>query len=181
MDQISLHILDIVENAVTAGARLIEIFLEKDVAADRLRVSIQDDGPGLSPDQARQAADPFYTTRTTRRVGLGLPLARQTAEQSGGSFCLTSRPGRGTKIDLEFGLSHLDRPPLGDMGATLMTLIVGRPDVDFLYRQKTPAGDFSVDTRDIRAALEDVPLSDPEVIRVLRDGVRDGTAELGGI
>ncbi|MBU2548987.1 MAG: ATP-binding protein [Proteobacteria bacterium] len=179
MDQISLHILDIAENAVTVGARLIQIILEKDEAADRLRISILDDGPGLSPEQARQAADPFYTTRTTRRVGLGLPLARQTAEQSGGSFHIASRPGRGTNIDLEFGLSHLDRPPLGDMGATLMTLIVGRPEMDFLYRQKTPAGEFIIDTREIRAALGDVPLSDPEVIRVLRDGIREGMAELG--
>ncbi|MFH1138696.1 MAG: ATP-binding protein [Pseudomonadota bacterium] len=181
MEEISLHILDVAENALGAGARRIGIRLEIDEKNDRLRLELTDDGRGMTPEVLRQAADPFFTTRTTRRIGLGLPLLKQAAEQSGGSFSLESSPGRGTAVKAEFGLSHWDRPPLGDMASTLLTLIVGRPEVDFVYRQVTGAGEFELDSGEIKQVLEGVSLSDPEVVLFLEKNVREATAGLAGV
>jgi len=176
-----LHILDVVENAFNAGATLTVIKLEKDEGKDILKLTISDNGSGISEDLLPKVTDPFYTTRTSRRVGLGLALLRQSAEQTDGSFKIESTYGRGTEIVAEFGLSHIDRAPLGDMLSTLMTLIVGRPEVDILYIQKVGSTEFVFDTREIKAALEGVPLSNPEVITFLRDNLQEGLAELGSI
>ena len=181
VEEISLHILDVVENSLSAGAKLVEIGLEKDLNRDRLVLEIADDGPGMSKENTGMAADPFYTTRTTRRVGLGLSLLRQAAEQTGGTFHLASDPGRGVRLKVEFGLSHWDRAPLGDMAGTLMSLIVGWPAVDYVYRQKCGENEFEVDTREIRRILDDVPLSDPAVMDFLRRSIREGLSELGAV
>jgi hypothetical protein len=193
LDEISLHILDVAENSLMAGADLVEIDLEQDAPADRLRLRIRDNGRGISPEDLARVTDPFFTTRTTRDVGLGLALLLQTAEQTGGAFAIDSTPGRGTDLSVEFGLSHIDRPPLGDMAGTLVNLIIGRPEVDFVYRQRvvngqgrgqSPSGDgpevseFELDTREIKAALDGVPLSHPEVIDFLRDSVTAGLEDL---
>jgi hypothetical protein len=186
LDEISLHILDVAENSLMAGADLVEIDLEQDAPADRLRLRIRDNGRGIGPDDLARVTDPFFTTRTTRRVGLGLALLLQTAEQTGGSFAIDSQQGQGTNLAVEFGLSHIDRPPLGDMAGTLVNLIIGRPEVDFVYRQRVvilAAGgedddDFALDTREIKAALDGVPLSHPEVIDFLRGNLAAGLASL---
>ena len=176
-----MHILDVVENAFSAGATLIEIELEKDEKRDILKLVISDNGSGIPKEVLPQVMDPFYTTRTSRRVGLGLSLLKQAAEQTGGSFKIDSIYGSGTKIEAEFGLSNIDRAPLGDMLGTLMTLIVGRPEVDILYKQKVGSDEFIFDTREIKAALEGVPLSNPEVISFLRENLQEGLNELGSI
>ena len=162
-----------------AGATLVEIEVIKDVAADRLEVSVTDNGRGIAPSDLKLVTDPFFTTRTTRRVGLGLSLLSQTAERCQGSFDVESRPGRGARVTAEFGLSHIDRPPLGDMAGTIISLVIGRPDIDFIYRQRSESGEFLVDTRQIKAALDGVPLSNPEVIAYLRETIGQGTKELG--
>jgi hypothetical protein len=186
LDEISLHILDVAENSLMAGADLVEIDLEKDALTDRLRLRIRDNGRGIAPEDLARVTDPFFTTRTTRRVGLGLALLLQTAEQTGGSFAIDSQAGQGTDLAVEFGLSHIDRPPLGDMAGTLINLIIGRPEVDFIYRQRilwdqaggwTPPEesiDFALDPREIKAALDGVSLSHPEVIDYLRGSVAAG-------
>jgi len=187
LDEISLHILDVVENSLMAGADLVHIDFEKDQAADRLRLRIRDNGRGIAPEDLARVTDPFFTTRTTRDVGLGLALLWQTAEQTGGSFNIGSRPGRGTDLRVEFGLGHIDRPPLGDMAGTIINLIIGRPEVDFVYCQRVTAdhggGDdeFVLDTREIKAALDGVSLSHPEVIDFLRENVGAGLTGLGRI
>lgn len=181
MLELSLHILDVVENGLAAGASLIEISLDKDEARDRLAISITDNGHGISPADLARVVDPFYTTRTTRNVGLGLPLLKQAAEQTGGFFRIDSRLGHGTELMAEFSLSHLDRAPLGDMLGTLMSLIVGRPEVDFVYRQKTGDQEFILDTREVKEALDGLPMSDPEVINFLRQNIAEGLAELGPV
>lgn len=171
-----------------AGADLVHIDFEKDQAADRLRLRIRDNGRGIAPEDLGRVVDPFFTTRTTRNIGLGLALLWQTAEQTGGSFDIESRPGRGTDLRVEFGLGHIDRPPLGDMAGTIINLIIGRPEVDFVYRQRITedrggGGDdeFVLDTREIKAALDGVSLSHPEVIDFLRENVAAGLAGLGRI
>lgn len=176
-----MHILDVVENALTAEARLIRIGLEKIDDQDILRLRVIDDGQGIPEDILAQVTDPFYTTRTTRRVGLGLSLISQAAERTGGSFKIDSRTGQGTHIEAEFGLNHIDRAPLGDMLGTLMSLIVGRPDVDFIYEQKAGDSEFILDTREVKEALEGVSLSQPEVIAFLKDTINEGLAELGPV
>jgi hypothetical protein len=179
--EISLHILDVVENGLAAGADLIEIDLEKDEDRDLLCIVISDNGKGMRPEEVSNVTNPFFTSRTTRRVGLGLPFLKMAAEQCDGYFNIESQIGRGTRVEVAFKLSHWDRAPLGDMAGTLLSLIVGRSDVDFIYRQKSKDDDFTLDTRDIKAAIEDIPLSDPDVLTFLRDNIREGLAELGGI
>jgi len=170
-----------------AGADLVHIDFEKDQVADRLRLRIRDNGRGIAPEDLARVTDPFFTTRTTRDVGLGLALLWQTAEQTGGTFDIESRPGRGTDLRVEFGLGHIDRPPLGDMAGTIINLVIGRPEVDFVYRQRVTAdhgGDhdeFVLDTREIKTALDGVSLSHPEVIDFLRENVGAGLAGLGRI
>jgi hypothetical protein len=179
--ELSLHILDVVENSLAAAASLVEIGLVKDSRTDRLALSISDDGRGMGPEDAARAVDPFYTTRTTRRVGLGLPLLKQAAERCDGFLRLDSALGQGTRVEIEFRLSHLDRAPLGDLAGTLLSLVVGRPEVDFVYRQTVEEETFELDTREIKATLEGVPLSSPEVVAFLRDFIREGVAQVGPI
>ncbi len=181
MLEIALHILDIVENSLAAGADLVQISLDKDDGRNLLTISITDNGSGIPFEEQSRVTDPFFTSRTTRRVGLGLSLLRQAAEGCGGSFNLESAPGRGTRVTVTFILSHLDRAPLGDMQSTLISLIVGRPDVDFVYRQKTGAGESILDTREIKRTLEDVPLSHPEVVSFLRNSLTAVLGELGRV
>ena len=181
MLDLSLHILDIAENGLEAGADLIQIELAVDAAADRLTVRVSDDGRGIPPEDLPHAANAFFTSRTTRRVGLGLSLFKQAAEDAGGSFLLESEPGRGTAVTAVFGLGHLDRPPLGDLVQTLLTLVIGRPDVDFVYRQEIGDRSFVLDTREIKAALEGAPLVDPLVIGFLRQKLRQALNELGPV
>lgn len=176
-----MHILDLAENGLAAAADLIEIDLEKDTARDRLRIVITDNGTGIPPEDIPNVTNPFFTTRTTRRVGLGLPMYRQAAEQCDGMFRIASSPSGGTRVEADFRLSHLDRAPLGDMAGTLLALIVGRPDVDIVYRQKTESGEFVLDTRELKAALDGLSASDPDVLRFLRDYIGQGLAELGSI
>ncbi len=181
MLELSLHILDVVENSLAAGASLVVIELTKDQSADILRLTIEDDGRGMSAEELARAADPFFTTRTTRKVGLGLALLRQAAEMCGGAFSIDSTPGEGTRLSAEFRLSHVDRAPLGDLAGTLMSLIVGRPEVEFVYRQVTDGEKFVVDTREIKAVLDGAPLSSSQVVGFLRRYIEEGLAALGSI
>jgi len=133
MEDLSLHILDIVENSIGASASKIEILLAEDTKQDQLCLQITDNGQGMDAQACKQALDPFFTTRTTRRVGMGLPLLAQAAKESGGSLDLTSEPGRGTTIKAAFQLSHPDLKPLGDIAETLRTIVSGRPDLDLRF------------------------------------------------
>ncbi len=174
MLELSLHILDIVENSTRAGAGLVGISVEEDRAADRFRIEISDDGPGMDEETRAKAVDPFYTTRTVRRVGLGLPLFRQAAQAANGSFSIRSGARGGTTVSAEFQWSHIDRQPLGDMASTLGTLIAGNPGVDFVYTHLRDGAAYTIDTRDIRKEIGDVPLDHPDVLRIIGDDIREG-------
>ncbi len=184
---LSQHILDITENGVTAGARLLLIDIQEDLVSDRLFIKIADDGRGMDGDLLKRVTDPWVTTRTNRRVGLGIPFLKQAAEMCGGRFEIQSEVGQGTVTLATFQHSHIDRPPLGDVASTVLCLIVGHPDVDVVYHHEVRGGGdteaqvrvFELDTREIREVLgDDVPFSDPEVLAFLRGTLEEGIASL---
>lgn len=177
-EDLSLHILDVAENSVNAGATVIEIRVKQDVKGDSLTIEVEDNGRGMDPGFLEKIEDPFVTTRTTRKVGLGIPVFAQAARATGGDFEIDSRPGKGTRVRATFGLSHIDRQPMGDLAQTLLTLMVGDPKIDFRYSQISNSEEFSVSSGEIRKVLEDVPLSSPEVLSYLRGLLREGTQQL---
>ena len=136
MEDLSLHVLDIAENGIRASAKRIEITIAEDEENDLLTIEIKDDGQGMDEETAKRALDPFFTTRTTRRIGLGLSLFAQSARESGGDIELNSLSGKGTKVKATFQYRHPDRKPLGDMNETMLTLITGSPDIHFICEHR---------------------------------------------
>jgi signal transduction histidine kinase len=154
VEDLSLHILDIVENSIRAKASRIEIKVVEDIRKDLLTIEIKDNGQGIDEETIKKVLDPFFTTRTTRKVGLGLPLLSQAARESGGDIEIESKVGRGTRVKATFGYSHIDRKPLGNMEATLTTLIAGNPETDFIYEHKKDELEYRLDTKEIRARIK---------------------------
>ena len=150
MQDLSLHMLDIAENSLRAGAKLIRIRLRDDEAADRIELEVEDDGAGMTPEQCEAALSPFHTTRTERSVGLGLPLLAQAAREAEGDCELESKPGTGTKVRAWFQASHPDCRPLGDFMATFVTLMQAHPEVAFVLELETEAQSARLDTRELR-------------------------------
>jgi len=181
LEDLSAHVLDIAENSVMAGGTEVIIELVENRADDVLTLSVKDNGRGMSEDFVLKVTDPFTTTRTTRRVGMGLPFLKQSAELSGGHLEIDSKPGIGTKITAVFKYSSIDRPPLGDMPATVMALVMGHPEIHWIYRHKTDKGEFMLDTDEILDALGgDVNLLRlPETGLWLRGYVREGLDSIG--
>ncbi|MDO4294568.1 MAG: ATP-binding protein [bacterium] len=177
MPEISLNILDVAENSTRAGASLVSISVQIDTANDRLSVRIQDDGCGMTAEQIAQVTDPFFTTRKTRKVGLGVPFFKSAAELTGGSFSIASTVGVGTCVTAVFVLSSIDRMPLGDMTATMHSLIVYHPETDFLYTYQYDERSFTLDTREFRQILEGLPLDTPEVSQYIREYLMENKAE----
>jgi hypothetical protein len=172
------HILDITENSVRAGAKLIEISIEEDTAQDLLAIEIKDDGHGMSEDVLQKVLDPFYTTKTVRRVGLGLPLLRDAAERAQGHFFLKSQQNSGTQVKATFGLGHLDRQPLGALINTIIILIISNSQVDFFYKHRHNDRRFELDTREIRKEIEDIPINHPEIIKYIRAAMEEGLRDI---
>lgn len=179
MQDFSLHILDLAENSITAGARRIEIRIDEESGRDRLTIEIADDGRGMSREMADRALDPFATTRTTRKVGLGLSLFAQAARACNGEVSIDSEPGRGTRLTGTFQASHIDRKPWGSITDTLITLIAGNPGISFYYRHRRDDRVYSLDTEVIKKELGDVPVSDPRVVQLIRGDLEEGLSGLG--
>lgn len=174
MEDLSLHILDIVENATNAGATLVSVSIEEDSKKDLLEITIKDNGSGMDAQSLNGIRDPFFTSRSTRRVGLGVPLLEAAAREAGGHLRVDSQPGRGTKVRATFQAGHIDRKPLGDMGATLISLIMGNPQVDFVYESNLNGKNTSLDTRSIKKEIEEVTtITDPAVLKLIQDLVND--------
>lgn len=173
MKELSLNILDIAENSVKAGATLTEITVEE--TADLLVITVKDDGCGMTEEIVKSVTDPFYTTRTTRKVGMGIPLLKLAAEQTGGALRIESRcekeypDNHGTNVSAEFNKNHIDMTPLGDVISSIVTLIQGHPDTDFLFKHILPDKTVSLDTRELRTVLGDVPLNSYEVIKWIEE------------
>lgn len=179
MRELSLHILDILQNSIAAGATRIEIDVAGDTAANRLTISITDNGKGMDAELLKKVRDPFTTTRTTRRVGLGIPMLTAACEACGGHLELESTPGKGTRISAAFVLDHIDRAPMGDITGTMVAVIAANPDISFRFGQSIDEKQFILDTDEIHAHLDDVPLSDPTVIRWMKGYIDEGVASLG--
>ncbi|MDO4488651.1 MAG: ATP-binding protein [Eubacteriales bacterium] len=177
MTEISLNILDVAENSTRAGATLVEITLAADTKADTLTLVIKDNGCGMTPEQVEHVTDPFFTTRTTRKVGLGVPFLKQAAESTGGSFTIESEVGVGTTDTAVFGLSHIDRMPLGDITTTIQNLIIYHPDTDFLYTYRYDDKEFVLDTREFREVLGGVPLDTPDVAQYIKEYLAENKQE----
>ncbi len=171
MEDLSLHILDVAENSITAGAGRIEIKIYEDTGANLLTVEISDNGKGMDKELLKNACDPFYTTRTTRRVGLGIPLLAQAARESNGDISVKSKIGEGTSIKASFQYDHIDRKPLGDIGQTIIILIMSNPDIDFLFEHKKNDDSYTLDTAEIKKELDGVPINTPEVINIIKDDI----------
>lgn len=179
MKELSLSVLDLAQNAITAGAKHIDISLLESLREDSLRILIGDDGCGMSPELLARVTDPFTTTRTTRRVGMGIPLMKLAAEAAGGGLTIDSAPGKGTRLEASFRLSSIDRPPVGDMAATVTALIQGAPERCFRYLRRTDGGEFRLSTDEVRETLGEVGITEPEVLAWLRDYILEGEAALG--
>lgn len=177
MKELSLNILDIAENSVKAKASLTEISIQED--KERLIISITDDGCGMTEETLKTVTDPFYTTRTTRKVGMGLPLLKLQSEQTGGSLVIESRhisdypDNHGTTVCATFNKNHIDCTPLGDVVASITTLIQGHPDTDFLFTHSYQGGQAVLDTRELRTVLEGVPLNTYEVIKWIEEYLKE--------
>ena len=178
MRELSLNVLDIAQNSIVAGASLITLSVVESTADNRLTLTIEDNGCGMTPEQLERVRDPFYTTRTTRKVGMGIPLFRMAAEMAGGDLTIQSVKGQGTTVTATFELQHIDRMPLGDMAGTVSTLIRLNDDRDFLYRHEVDGRVFELDTRELRQVLEDVPLSEPDVMSWIDANMAEGLLPL---
>lgn len=180
LTEISLNILDVTENSTKAGATLVKLTVSADTARDRLVVVIDDNGCGMDEEQVKRVIDPFYTTRKTRRVGLGVPFFKMSAEVTGGSFDIKSRVGEGTVVTAEFVLSSIDRMPMGDLASTVHQLITQHPDTDFLFSYSVDCRGFTLDTVEMREILGGIPLQSPEVSEYLRDYLKENILETNG-
>lgn len=178
MKELSLHILDVAENGINAGADRVSISVEADRKENRFRIIIADNGRGISADLIAHITDPFYTTRTTRRVGLGLSLLKAAAQHCNGLMNVESFEGKGTTIVTEFEYDHIDRAPLGDMEGTLISLIMGYPDVAFEYSHQVESCRFEMKTMEIKNMFDGRAVSDPDVFRGLRQILQDGFKRL---
>lgn len=163
MRELSLHVLDVLENALAAGATLIELEISESSAQNRLSIRVTDNGCGMDAETVARVSDPFFTTRTTRNVGLGLPLFKAATQRCNGDLTVRSQPGVGTEVLAEFQRDHIDRAPLGDIKSTLLGVILSDRLRDLRYEHRVNGRTFSLDTRELRAVLGAVPLTHPNV------------------
>ncbi len=180
MRELSLHLLDLVENSLEAGASLVDIRVIEDSVRNRLIIEVDDNGRGMEAATVTRVSDPFYTTRTTRSVGMGIPLLRAAAQRCNGELWVTSRPGEGTHVRAEFQRDHIDRAPLGDLKGTLMGILLSNRASDVRFAYSVDGRQFTLDTRELRDALGDVPLSHPRVRAWLDQYVDEGLTGLVG-
>lgn len=178
MKDLSLHILDIAQNSIVAGATEITISIREELQANRFVIEVKDNGSGMSPEVLQRVADPYYTTRSTRKVGLGIPLLKQNAEVAGGSLRLSSQPGEGTTLVATFGHNHIDRPPLGDIAGVVVLLAGANPETRFTYVHKVENKQYVFDTREIAEVLEGLPLSDASVARLLKELINENLSSI---
>lgn len=178
MKELSLNILDVAKNSVTAGATQIDILVEE--TESRLTITIVDNGCGMSEDFVKNVLDPFTTTRTTRKVGLGLPLMRMEAQMAGGDLEIESTLGQGTRVITWFDPSHIDMPPLGDLVSTVITLIQGSPKIDFVFTHTRGHSSYTLHTGEIRQIMGGISLAEPEVLAWLTDFLKENESTLEG-
>ena len=176
MREIALHILDIVENSVKAKATLVEVIIE--AKNNLLTVTIRDNGKGMDKEFLARVTDPFTTTRTTRKVGMGIPLLKQAAETAGGEFAITSELGKGTEVKASFVIDNIDRMPLGNVAETAVTVL--NPEVDFVWVYTVEDRTFTFDTREVREELGEIPIDSPEIVTFLKSLLIENIESING-
>lgn len=178
MTELSLNILDIVQNSLRARADRVEISIRESIAEDILELTISDNGCGIPQHLLSEVDDPFTTSRTTRKIGLGLPLLKHHAQLTGGNIKIWSEAGKGTEVRANFGLSHIDRQPLGDITGVLIILMSANPGMDFLYSHKTDAGMYSFSTIEAKQILETEKLDDYVLLQDLKEMIKENLASI---
>lgn len=173
MKDLSMHILDIIQNSVRANASTVNLNIIEDKDADLFKIIINDDGDGMDSDTLNKVLDPFFTTRTTRKVGLGLSLLKQNAERTGGYMTIDSELGEGTETKAVFSFFNIDRPSLGDMPGTMTVLVGANPEIHFNYSHNTGEGEYIFDTNEVKEALDGVPINNAEILMYLRDMIKE--------
>jgi anti-sigma regulatory factor (Ser/Thr protein kinase) len=180
MQDLSLHILDIVENSIDAGATRIEIAINEDTRKNILTLTIKDNGKGMNKKTLRKVLDPFFTTKKTRRIGLGLSMLAQATKEADGSFDIQSKKEKGTAVTATFVYNHIDRKPIGDMTETIISLIATRGhDIDFIYKHNKNSNGFTFDTRYIKKKLNTISINDSEVLNSLRQELQKQLKSIG--
>lgn len=180
MTELSLNVLDVANNSIRAGASWIVIKITIHTTKDSLSISIEDNGCGMTEEQILQVEDPFFTTRTTRKVGLGIPFFKYSALATGGTFHMESELNRGTRVSATYRLSHIDRMPLGDMTSTIHTLITLNPQIDFMYSYRYNDRTFLLDTREFRNIIGDIPFSLNEISTYIKEFLTENKQEVDG-
>jgi hypothetical protein len=178
MKELSLHILDIVQNSIVANATLIEIKIDEDSAANTLSIEIVDNGKGMPQEVLQAVLDPYTTSRTTRKVGMGLPLLNDACKMAGGKLVVESEIGKGTLVAANFILNHIDRQPIGDMAGIVVLLVSANPNIDFIYSHSKDGNVYKFDTKEVKEALDGIPLNSPEVRKLLREIILSNLEEL---
>ena len=181
MREISLNILDVVQNSIRAMSTLIEITIEENPESDLFAFAIKDNGTGMDEEMVKKVSDPFVTTRTSRKVGLGISLLKSAAQQTGGDIEISSEKNFGTTLRADFSYSHIDRQPLGDISAVIVSLISTNPDIDFVYTHRFMSEEFILDTRELHSILgEEVKLSEISVASWIGEFINSNLTEIYG-
>jgi signal transduction histidine kinase len=178
LKELSLHLLDIVQNSVEAGASKIEITIEEDFKADQLRLEVSDNGKGMSEEQIKRVLDPFYTTRKTRHIGLGIPLLQEASRRCDGDLKIRSKPGIGTTLQATFRHSHIDRAPLGDLPSVLIAVLLSESSADWIFIHRVEGEEFRLDSSEIKRELMEVPMTHPKVRHWLQEVLVEGENNL---
>ncbi len=178
MKEISLHILDIVQNSIHAESSKVHIEIAESKQQDKIKVCITDDGHGMNTELLKNVQDPFFTTKS-KKTGLGIPLLRQHAEQTGGHMTIESEPGMGTKTEAVFGLTHLDRQPIGNITETIISLIRTNSGIRFIYSHSVDHKTFELDTQEVEKELDGLSIGNPEIIGFLQDMIKENLKEIG--
>ncbi|MCQ2480437.1 MAG: ATP-binding protein [Clostridia bacterium] len=180
MRELSLNILDVAQNSISAGAKLVEINVSESTCENTMLIEIKDDGCGMNEETLMSVQDPFFTTRTTRKVGMGIPLFKMAAEMTGGSFGIESAVGKGTIVKALFKTDNVDFTPLGDIDSTIVTLVTMNTHIDFAYTLKVDESQFTLSTLQLKEILGDVPLDLPEVVMWIKDYLKEQTQIIRG-
>ncbi|MFZ4740092.1 MAG: ATP-binding protein [Bacteroidales bacterium] len=178
MKELSLHILDIVQNSIVANADLIEIMIVENKADNLYCISIKDNGKGMTKEMLANVTDPYCTSRTTRKVGLGIPLFKQNAEKAGGSFTIDSTLGKGTVVTAIFQHNNFDRPMLGDIAGVIVLTVAANENIHFIYTHTTETGEYIFDTDEIKEAMDGMSINQPQVIRYLKEMIKENLTEI---
>lgn len=179
MKELSLHVYDLMENSIAANAKDIYLTITDSILKNDYHFVIEDNGKGMTPEFMVKVTDPYTTTRTTRKVGLGLPLIKMNSENCGGGMKLTSEVGKGTRLEFWFQHNHWDRPPMGDLAGTIVMLVSQHEDIHFVYRHITDQDEYVFDTDEVKEALGGMSMNDLSIIKYLKEMVSENLKEIG--